>query len=65
MRLHSQKQLDSHFAILSALGMIFIVDGHLNGSYFDVGGLFPYYSFHVPLFCFVSGYFYKKTIVLI
>lgn len=60
MSLYSKKQLDTRFTLLSALGMIFIVDGHLNGSCFDIGGLFPYYSFHVPLFCFISGYFYKK-----
>lgn len=26
-----------------------------------VGDLFPYYSFHVPLFMFISGYFYKES----
>lgn len=35
-------------------------DGHLNNSYLDIGGLVPYYSFHMPLFAFISGYFYKK-----
>ena len=48
------------FCILSALGMFFVVDGHLNNSYLDIGGLVPYYSFHMPLFAFISGYFYKK-----
>ena len=48
------------FCILSALGMVFVVDGHLNNSYLDIGGLVPYYSFHMPLFAFISGYFYKK-----
>lgn len=48
------------FCILSALGMFFVVDGHLNNSYLDIGGLIPYYAFHMPLFIFISGYFYKK-----
>lgn len=48
------------FRILSALGIIFVVSGHLGYSAFEVGGLFPYYSFHVFVFLFVSGYFYKE-----
>lgn len=51
--------INMQFALLSALGMFFVVDGHLNNSYLDIGGLFPYYSFHMPLFAFISGYFYK------
>ena len=48
------------FRILSALGIIFVVAGHLGFGAFDLGGLFPYYSFHVYIFLFVSGYFYKE-----
>lgn len=48
------------FRILSALGIIFVVAGHLGYSVFDIGGLFPYYSFHVFIFLFVSGYFYRE-----
>ena len=33
--------LNMQFAVLSALGMFFVVDGHLNNSYLDIGGLFP------------------------
>ena len=53
------KTVNMQFALLSALGMFFVVDGHLNNSYLDIGGLFPYYSFHMPLFAFISGYFYR------
>lgn len=52
--------LNMQFCLLSVLGMIFVVDGHLNNSYLDIGGLVPYYSFHMPLFAFISGYFYKR-----
>lgn len=48
------------FRILSALGIIFVVAGHLGYNVLDIGGLFPYYSFHVFVFLFVSGYFYKQ-----
>lgn len=48
------------FRILSAIGIILVVAGHLDFQVFDVGGLFPYYSFHVFIFLFVSGYFYQS-----
>lgn len=47
------------FGILSALAIIMIVAGHSDYDILTVGGLFPYYSFHVPLFMFISGYFYR------
>lgn len=47
------------FGILSALAMLMIVTGHQGYDILTVGGLFPYYSFHVPLFMFISGYFYR------
>ncbi len=50
------------FGILSALAMIMIVAGHVGYDILTVGGLFPYYSFHVPLFLFISGYFYREEV---
>lgn len=47
------------FVILSAIGIILILLGHLDFPLLTMGGLFPYYSFHVMLFPFISGYFYK------
>lgn len=38
-----------------------VVAGHIGYSIMTVGELFPYYSFHVPLFMFISGYFYKEA----
>ena len=48
------------FGILSALAILMIVAGHSGYDILTVGGLFPYYSFHVPLFLFISGYFYRE-----
>ena len=48
------------FGILSALAILMVVAGHAGYDILTVGGLFPYYSFHVPLFLFISGYFYRK-----
>lgn len=48
------------FGVLSALAILMIVAGHAGYDVLTVGGLFPYYSFHVPLFMFISGYFYRE-----
>lgn len=49
------------FGILSSLAIIMVVAGHTGYSILTVGDLFPYYSFHVPLFMFISGYFYRES----
>ncbi len=48
------------FGLLSALAIVMVVAGHAGYDILTVGGLFPYYSFHVPLFLFISGYFYRE-----
>ncbi|MDE7260125.1 MAG: acyltransferase family protein [Lachnospiraceae bacterium] len=60
--LHTQEeQYNLTFCILSALTIIMVVAGHCGYHILTVGELFPYYSFHVPLFMFISGYFYKDS----
>lgn len=49
------------FGLLSGFAIIMVVAGHLGYDLMAAGGLFPYYSFHVPLFLFISGYFYKDA----
>lgn len=49
------------FCLLAGMAMIMVVAGHLGYNIITVGDLFPYYSFHVPLFMFISGYFYRET----
>lgn len=56
----TKEKENREFRILSAIGIILVVAGHLGYNLFDWGGLFPYYSFHVFIFLFVSGYFYKS-----
>ena len=57
---HEEKEIDPAFRILSCMAIIFVVAGHIDFGVFDVAGMFPYYSFHVGIFAFVSGYFYKE-----
>lgn len=46
--------------ILQCLAIVFVVVGHRGGiSFFSEW--FPIYSFHMPLWMFISGYFYKTN----
>lgn len=45
--------------ILSAIGIILVVLGHTRDQIKLVSDIFPYYSFHMVLFVFISGYFYN------
>lgn len=56
-----KNRYNTTFGILSALTIIMVVAGHCGYHIMTVGELYPYYSFHVPLFMFISGYFYKGS----
>lgn len=47
------------FLVLSFWGIILVVAGHCGVDFLDFGGLLPYYNFHMPLFIFISGYFFS------
>ena len=54
------------FGILSAIGITCVVMGHMRCTMLSFDQFFPYASFHIPLFLFISGYFYtheKEKIV--
>ena len=45
---------------LYLFAILFVVDGHIPlRNMMDLGGLMGYYSFHLLLFAFVSGYFFS------
>ena len=55
------KQINIQFKILYAIGIIFVVAGHCgNGGVSLMYDWFPPYAFHLGLFTFASGYFYKR-----
>lgn len=64
-----ENKFNYQMCILSAIGMIAVMLGHIDGGYFKalpqgimtLGGWLPYYSYHMPLFIFISGYFYNKN----
>ena len=52
-------KIDYRFKLLYAIGIIFVVSNHCNLPVSFLTEWFPYYSFHLGLFVFASGYFYK------
>lgn len=48
--------------LLSAFGILFVVDGHAGSGVGLFASIFPYGSFFMPLFMFVSGYFWKDSV---
>lgn len=55
----SNNKLNKQFAILSAIGIIMVVSAHCNSSLNLFSDYFPYNSFFMPMFVFISGYFFK------
>jgi Fucose 4-O-acetylase and related acetyltransferases len=64
MERREDKKVDDRFRLLYALGMVFVVSGHAEGGgvslFYD---WFPPYAFHLGLFVFCSGYFWKDDYV--
>lgn len=62
MEQKTRDPVDYRFRLLYALGMIFIVSGHTSGGGVSlIYDWFPPYAFHLGLFVFCSGYFYKDS----
>lgn len=64
----NMKEKNLRMTAFKALGIIVVVSCHLDENLFNLIGipitssreLFPEYSYHIPLFIFASGYFYKR-----
>lgn len=56
----SKKAENYTMRVFYLLAIVFVVDGHIQkGHMFEMNGLFRYYSFHLMMFAFGSGYFFK------
>lgn len=59
VKLYSSKRSNKDFLVLSAIGIIMVVGGHCGCRFLEFDSLLPYYEFHMPLFIFISGYFFN------
>lgn len=57
-------QKNKTFQIFTGIAILLVVCGHIDLQIFSIGQLFPYYSFHVMMFVFVSGYFFQEKDLL-
>lgn len=61
MPISSTKKENYTFRALYLIAAILVVDGHTTlADMFDMDNLFRYYSFHLMLFAFGSGYFFRE-----
>lgn len=62
-RTEKTANIDYRFKLLYAIGMILVVSNHCGGggTQFLLYDWFPPYSYHIALFIFISGYFYKDV----
>ena len=60
---YAQSNIDYRFKIIYAIGILAVASGHCLGGGVDMGLVdwFPLHSYHLPLFTFASGYFYKDN----
>lgn len=59
--MENSNERNSTFMVLSCIGILLVILGHLNFGVLEFGGIFPYYSYHVLIFVFIAGYFYKEN----
>jgi len=53
------KKRNQVFQYLEAIGILMVIDDHTGTNIGIMSGIFPYNSFYMPMFVFISGYFYK------
>lgn len=51
--------------VLTGFAILFVVLGHTGTQSGTIWGWFPFYSFHIPLFIMISGYFFSPNISII
>lgn len=57
----STKERNQTFNYLYVMAIIMVIDDHCSTRIGFLSSIFPYNSFYMPLFVFVSGYFFRRT----
>jgi fucose 4-O-acetylase-like acetyltransferase len=56
----NMKEKNRQFLLLQAIAIILVLIGHKGGVGFEkLTAWFPIYAYHMPLFIFISGYFFS------
>lgn len=58
------KKTNKQMMILSFMGIVFVVDNHCGQPLSFLTSIFPYNSFFMPMFVFISGYFFNPELLL-
>lgn len=58
--LKTKKETDKRITLLQLFGILFVALGHTGDGVPLFSSWFPYSSFHMALFIFISGYLYKE-----
>lgn len=58
------KKRNQTFNFLYVLAILMVIDNHCAYKINFFNTIFPYNSFYMPLFVFISGYFFKRTKIL-
>lgn len=58
------KQRNQIFQWLEALAILMVLDDHMSTRIGILSSIFPYNSFYMPMFVFVSGYFYRNKPII-
>ena len=59
MTAERRSKSNKKFMLLSAIGILMVVDHHTWTTFHFFGDFIPYNSFFMPMFVFISGYFNK------
>ena len=60
-KVEKKKDYDYEILFLQTIGILAVVNGHYKAVNATVNSFFPYYSWHMPFFIFLSGILFART----